>query len=53
MDYLVWYNTKRVHKSLGNILPIDYLLKILPKEPHLYMTYKFTSGKKLLYNILI
>ncbi len=26
VDYLVFYNTKRVHKSLGNITPIDYLL---------------------------
>ena len=38
MDYLVWYNTKRVHKSLGNQTPIDYLLKNLP-ESHMYVTH--------------
>ena len=32
MDYLVWYNTRRVHKSLGNISPINYLLKISPES---------------------
>ncbi|MDA1316689.1 MAG: integrase core domain-containing protein [bacterium] len=32
MKYLVWYNTKRVHKSLNNTTPIDYLLLILPQE---------------------
>ncbi|MCX7881005.1 MAG: IS3 family transposase, partial [Patescibacteria group bacterium] len=39
IDYLIWYNTKRVHKSLGNVSPIDNLLKILPKESHMYVTY--------------
>lgn len=39
MDYLVWYNTKRVHKSLHNISPINYLLSILPHECHMYGTY--------------
>jgi transposase InsO family protein len=39
IDYLVWYNTKRVHKSLGNISPINYLLKILPLESQRYVTY--------------
>jgi len=39
IDYLVWYNTKRVHKSLGNISPINYLLKILPPESQMYVTY--------------
>jgi len=38
MDYLVWYNTKRIHKSLGNIAPIDYLLQSLP-ESHMFVTY--------------
>jgi len=38
IEYLVWYNTERVHKSLNNLSPINYLLKILP-ESHMYATY--------------
>jgi len=38
IEYLVWYNTKRVHKSLNNQTPIDYLLKVLP-ESHMYATH--------------
>jgi transposase InsO family protein len=41
MDYLVWYNTKRIHKSLGNVSPIDNLLKILPSESQMYVTYTY------------
>jgi len=37
IQHLVWYNTKRVHKSLNNQSPIDYLLKVLP-ESHMYAT---------------
>ncbi len=39
IEYLVWYNTKRVHKSLGNVSPIDYLLSVLPQKSHMYVTY--------------
>jgi len=39
IDYLIWYNTKRVHKSLNNISPISYLLNILPPESQMYVTY--------------
>jgi len=39
IEYLVWYNTKRVHKSLNNISPINYLLSILPQECHMYGTH--------------
>lgn len=38
IDYLIWYNTKRVHKALGNLSPIDYLLKVSPKS-HMYWTH--------------
>ncbi len=38
MDYLIWYNTRRVHKSLGNVSPINYLLKISP-ESQMYWTH--------------
>lgn len=39
IDYLIWYNTKRVHKSLGNVSPINYLLKTLPPKSQMYVTY--------------
>jgi len=33
MDYLIWYNTKRVHYAFGNKLtPIDFLLSWKPSE---------------------
>ena len=35
MDYLVWFNTKRPHESLGDISPINYVLKYHP-ECHMY-----------------
>ena len=38
MDYLVWYNTERPHKSLNNLTPINYLLKYY-SEYHIYATY--------------
>jgi len=40
MDHLVWYNTERVHRSLSNTSPIDYLLKTMP-ESQKYVTYTF------------
>lgn len=40
MNHLIWYNTKRIHQSLGNITPIDYLLKNMP-ESHMYVTRTF------------
>jgi len=42
IDYLIWYNIKRVHKSLGNISLINYLLKILPQEFQRYVSYTRT-----------
>lgn len=54
VDYLVWYNTKRVHKSLGNVSPINHLLKILPPKSQMYVTYTTRGTFKLrLYNKLI
>lgn len=38
IEHLIWYNTKRVHHSLGNVTPIDYLLKNMP-ESHMYVTH--------------
>jgi transposase InsO family protein len=37
MEHLVWYNTKRIHQSLGKISPMDYLLKTAP-ESQMYVT---------------
>ena len=34
MDYLLFYNTKRIHCSLGNIVPMDYIIK----KSHMSMT---------------
>jgi transposase InsO family protein len=36
MDYLIWYNTQRPHKSLNNLTPIDFL-KYYP-ESQMYVT---------------
>lgn len=41
IEYLIWYNTERVHKGLNNTSPIDYLLKTSP-ESHMYWTYTKT-----------
>lgn len=38
IEHLVWYNTKRVHYSLGNVTPMDYLLQIMP-ESQMYTTH--------------
>jgi len=39
MEYLIWYNTKRVHKGLNNQTPMHYLLSILPQECQMYGTH--------------
>lgn len=31
LEYMIWYNTKRAYKSLGNLSPIDYILKYYPE----------------------
>ncbi len=38
MEHLIWFNTKRPHNSLGNLSPIDYVIKSYP-ESHMYATY--------------
>ena len=37
MEYQISHNTKRIHKGLGNLSPIDYLLKYHP-ESQMYVT---------------
>ena len=38
IEHLIWFNTKRPHYSLGNLSPVDYLIKLFP-ESHMYATY--------------
>jgi len=38
IEHLIWFNTIRPHKSLGNLSPIDYVIKSNP-ESHMYATY--------------
>lgn len=37
-EYLIWYNTERIHNSLNKMSPIDYLLSVSP-ESQKYATY--------------
>ncbi|WP_407919062.1 integrase core domain-containing protein [Caldisericum exile] len=49
IDYLIWYNTQRPHKSLNNLTPIDYVLKY-SVESQMYVTHTKTCNffKKVL-----
>lgn len=38
MEYLMWFNTKRPHKSLGNLSPIQNILKNNPQS-QMYVTH--------------
>ena len=38
IEYLIWFNTIRPHYSLGNLSPVDYMIK-LNKESHMSATY--------------
>ena len=38
IDHLIWFNTERAHKALGNLSPINYVIKSFP-ESHMYATY--------------
>jgi hypothetical protein len=37
-DYIIFYNTKRVHRGLNNLSPIDFVLKCYP-ESQMYVTH--------------
>ena len=37
MEYQISHNTKRIHKGLGNLSPIDFVLKYYP-ESQMYVT---------------
>lgn len=39
MDWLLWYNTKRPHESLGMVSPLKYIVMTLPtKQSHMWWT---------------
>ncbi len=39
MDWLLWYNTKRPHESLGMVSPLRYIVMTLPaKQSHMWWT---------------
>ncbi|MGC8971621.1 MAG: integrase core domain-containing protein, partial [bacterium] len=40
IEYVIWYNTKRVHKSLNNLSPTDYMLKC-NLESQMYVTHTY------------
>ena len=37
IKYLIFYNTKRIHRGLNNLSPIDFVLKCYP-EYQMYVT---------------
>lgn len=39
IEYLILYNTKRVHKGLNNLTPMDYIILNYPKECQMYWTH--------------
>ena len=41
MEHLIWYNSERVHKSLGNITPLAFVLNNSQKS-HMYATHTYT-----------
>ena len=39
MDWLIWYDTKRPHESLGLVSPLKYIISTLPKDDcHMWWT---------------
>ena len=43
IDWLLWYNTKRPHESLGRVSPLRYIVMTLPaKECQMWWTCTFT-----------
>ena len=38
IEHLIWFNSKRVHKSLGNLSPLDFWIKNFNKS-HMCVTY--------------
>jgi transposase InsO family protein len=42
IDWLLWYNTKRPHESLGMVSPLKYIVSTLPAEKsHMWWTRTF------------
>ncbi|MDR2428627.1 MAG: integrase core domain-containing protein [Candidatus Margulisbacteria bacterium] len=40
IEHLIWFNSKRVHKSLGNLSPLDFWIKSSAKS-HMWVTHTF------------
>lgn len=47
MEYLLWYNLERPHRSLNNLSPINFLLSKLPLLSHMYVTHTITWKQAL------
>ena len=53
MDYLIWYNTEKPHRSIGNLPPLRYYLDnfiIIPEKSNMLWT--LTPSCKLLFIML-
>jgi transposase InsO family protein len=38
MDYLIWYNTEKVHRGIGKTTPLRYYLDNFPEKSNIYWT---------------
>ena len=52
VNYLVFYNTKRIHSSIGNLVPLMYIFKkCFGKKSNMLWTYtKYLFFSKMYFN---